>query len=49
MLGSDGSTLEVTAYTVNDGNGGNNYTRRRTSTASGTITPAAMVIVNAVS
>ena len=26
VLGTDGSTLDVTGYTVNDGNGGNDYT-----------------------
>ena len=26
VLGADGSTLAVTGYTVNDGNGGNDYT-----------------------
>ena len=38
MLGTDGSTLVVTAYTVNDGNGGGNYTVTTTD-ATGTITP----------
>ena len=26
VLGANGSTLAVTGYTVNDGNGGNDYT-----------------------
>ena len=43
MLGSNGSTLTVTAYTVNDGNGGADYTVT-THTATGTITPAALSI-----
>ena len=47
VLGTNGSTLQVTAYTVNDGNSGNNYTVS-TSTAAGTITPASLT-VNAVS
>src|SRR5262249_59210408 len=42
-LGSTGSTLQVTAYTVNDSNGGGNYTIT-THTASGTITKAALDI-----
>src|SRR3954463_8902674 len=47
VLGAGGSTLQVTGYTVNDGNSGNNYTIS-TSTAAGTITPASLTI-NAVS
>ena len=43
VLGTDGSTLEVTGYTVNDGNGGNDYTVTL-DTAAGTITPAALTI-----
>ena len=43
MLGADGSTLAVTGYTVNDGNGGNDYTVTLV-TATGTITPAALTI-----
>ena len=39
VLGTGGSTLEVTAYTVNDGNDGDNYTVT-TNTATGTINPA---------
>ena len=47
VLGTGASTLAVTGYTVNDGNGGGNYSVS-TQTASGTITPAALAI-NAVS
>src|SRR6476469_2888638 len=43
VLGLNGSTLVVTAYTVNDGNGGANYTVT-THTATGTITPATLDI-----
>src|SRR5205814_10514844 len=39
VLGTNGSTLQVTAYTVNDGNSGSNY-QVTTHTATGTITPA---------
>ena len=46
VLGTNGSTLQVTAYTVNDGNLGNNYTVS-TNAAVGTITPASLT-VNAV-
>ena len=46
VLGTGGSTLEVTAYTVNDGNGGDNYSVS-TNTATGTISPAELS-VNAV-
>ena len=41
VLGSNGSTLNVTGYTVNDGNGGNNYAVTLNS-ALGTITPATL-------
>ena len=47
VLGTNGSTLDVNSYTLNDGNGGNNYTVTVDS-ATGTITPASLVI-NAVS
>ena len=40
---SDGSTLIVTGYAVNDGNSGNDYTVT-TVTAAGTITPASLTI-----
>ena len=43
VLGTGGSTLEVTAYTVNDGNDGDNYDIT-TDTAPGTITPASLII-----
>jgi hypothetical protein len=43
VLGTGGSTLTVTAYTVNDGNGGKDYTVTLQSTA-GTITPAPLTI-----
>ena len=43
VLGTDGSTLIVTGYTVNDGDGGKDYTVT-TQDASGTITPAALTI-----
>ncbi len=43
VLGTGGSTLVVTGYTVNDGNGGADYTVT-TPIASGTITPAALTI-----
>src|SRR5205807_10214692 len=39
VLGTNGSTLHITAYTVNDGNSGNNYSVTA-HTASGTITAA---------
>ena len=38
VLGANGSTLTVTGYTVNDGDGGKDYTVT-TETATGTITP----------
>ena len=41
VLGTNLSTLDVTGYTVNDGNGGHNYTVT-SNTASGTINPAAL-------
>ena len=43
VLGTNGSTLQVSAYTVNDGNSGGNY-YVATHTASGTITKAALDI-----
>ena len=43
VLGTNGSTLNVTAYTVNDDNGGGNYTVTL-HTAAGTISPAALTI-----
>ena len=43
MLGTNGSTLVVTGYTINDGNGGNDYTVTLCN-ATGTITPAALTI-----
>jgi hypothetical protein len=43
VLGANGSTLDVTAYTVNDGNGGNNYVVTL-HTATGTITAASLNI-----
>src|SRR6185503_12218593 len=43
VLGTNGSTLEVTAYTVNDGNSGGNY-QVTLHTASGTITKVALSI-----
>ena len=44
VLGTNGSTLAVNpGYTVNDGNGGTNYTVTE-NTASGTITPAPLTI-----
>ena len=43
VLGTNGSTLQVTGYTVNDGDGGNDYTVSL-NTAGGTITPAALSI-----
>jgi predicted outer membrane repeat protein len=42
-LGTGGSTLTVTGYTVNDGDGGKDYTVT-TQDAAGTITPAALTI-----
>ena len=44
MLGTNGSTLNVTGYAVNDGNGGNNYTVTL-NYALGTITPATLTYV----
>jgi hypothetical protein len=46
VLGANGSTLSVTAFTVNDGAGGTNYSVTN-ATATGTITAAALQ-VNAV-
>src|SRR5437762_3050177 len=43
MMGGNGSRLQVTAYMVNDGNSGNNYSVML-HTASGTITAAALDI-----
>jgi hypothetical protein len=43
VLGSNGSTLNVASYTVNDGYGGNNYTVTL-NTAQGTITPAMLTV-----
>ena len=43
VLGTNGSTLIVTGYTVNDGNGGANYTVT-SNTAAGTITPAPLTV-----
>jgi filamentous hemagglutinin family protein len=43
VLGTNGSTLDVNGYTLNDGNGGNNYTVTVDS-ATGTITPAPLTI-----
>src|SRR5206468_538670 len=43
VLGTNGSTLAVTAYTVNDGNSGGDYAVT-TVTVSGTITKAALTI-----
>ena len=44
VMGANGSTLSVNSgYTINDGNGGNNYTVA-TNTATGTITPAALTL-----
>ena len=44
VKGTGGSTLQVTAYTVNDGNGGADYTVDSSGTALGTITPAVLTI-----
>jgi trimeric autotransporter adhesin len=44
VLGTGGSTLHVTAWTINDGNGGNNYETPTLHTASGTITKAPLDI-----
>ena len=43
VLGTSGSTLMVTGYTINDGDGGKDYTVT-TQDAPGTITPAALTI-----
>jgi hypothetical protein len=43
VMGTNGSTISVTGYTVNDGNGGANYTVSL-ATAAGTITPASLTI-----
>jgi hypothetical protein len=44
VLGPLGSTLQVTAHTVDDGNGGNNYLVE-TMTAAGTITRSSLMII----
>ena len=44
VLGLNGSTLQVTGYTVNDGNGGANYIVNSSGTASGTINAASLTI-----
>ena len=44
VLGLNGSTLQVTGYTINDGNGGADYTVTQVNTAQGTITPAPLTI-----
>jgi hypothetical protein len=46
VLGTNGSTLVVAGYTINDGNGGANYTVTLQS-GSGTITPASLTITAA--
>ncbi len=43
VLGANGSTLMVTGYTVNDGDGGKDYTVT-TQSATGTITPAPLTV-----
>ena len=43
VMGTNGSTLEVTAYTVNDGNAGGNY-NLALHTASGTITKKSLTV-----
>ena len=43
VLGTNGSTLMVTGYTVNDGDGGKDYTVT-TQTATGTITPVPLTV-----
>jgi filamentous hemagglutinin family protein len=43
VLGTGGSTLNVSGYTVSDGNGGTNYAVS-TQSATGTITPAPLTI-----
>ena len=40
--GPNGSTLQVTGYTINDGNDGADYTVTQVNTAQGTITPLAL-------
>ena len=44
VLGVSGSTLSVTKYAVNDGNGGKNYSVTATKTAFGTITARPLYI-----
>ena len=46
VLGTNGSTLQVTGYSLNDGNNGGNYTVSL-QTALGTITPAGLTIAAA--
>jgi hypothetical protein len=46
VMGTNGSTLEVSAYAVNDGNAGGNYAVH-THTASGTISPKNLTISGA--
>jgi filamentous hemagglutinin family protein len=43
VLGANASTLQVSAYSVNDSNGGNNYTVV-SNTATGTITPVNLTV-----
>ena len=42
-----GKTLNVATYTVNDGNGGNNYTVSLVADTTGVINPAALTITAA--
>ncbi|PVE05171.1 YDG domain-containing protein, partial [Limnohabitans planktonicus] len=44
VLGANGSTLQVGAVTINDGNNGNNYTIGNKSSATGTITPKELTL-----
>ena len=46
VRGTGDSTLNVTSYTINDGDGGNDYTVT-TQSAGGTITPASLTIIAA--
>jgi parallel beta-helix repeat protein len=43
VLGANGSTLVVTGYTINDGDGGKDY-RVTTQTAAGTISPVPLIV-----
>jgi trimeric autotransporter adhesin len=43
-MGTNGSTLSVSSYTVNDGNGGNNYSTPTFVSATGTINKANLTI-----